>query len=852
MSASNDDTNNDGGHHSHQEGNGESGQLSSSPMRPLLLLEEDDEDDDDTTNTATFGFSKKIMEELLDDTYCEVVDDLGSVAYECLCETTTTATSTTINATTTTTTLPQRHHNTKLGLDDEECRLPDHDQDALDQRNKDTQPLASAATANVATQSTIRSTQQSSQPPPPQKQRWIRLEKQVDPTVAQLCSMITPPSSSSSSSLFSRQQRNNLIWQQIQKAKDYQSQYGHADLYDRHWVTTTTSTKNQRNKSNDVKERGERMVVNGGQGKINGAPAVVVHGGARSFTPAPNSMGDKKEKSDVVIHHNNTDDKHTFTILQFNTLAEGLSAGPNAKVPFPPTVPAFAAMSGVNGDEATTIKTTKASYFYGGFTNIPVPNVTLDFRLRRWRLLEVVLGGGLSSSNEDDVDHDTDRLLNDELPYDILALEEVDRYGGFWHPLLTQVRGNDAYEGMFCPKLQSPGVRLGWYSDGCAVFWNKSKFALVETPQRMPFATPGTTQVFCLVTLRHLATQQLVVVAVTHLKAAQRPHHCGSHDGGDQTTTAAAAHQQQQLDDTKTTATTPEEQIRVAQVQQLIHEIGRVQTNYQPPQQQQQQQQEEPPKSAWSLPVIVAGDFNADPPPPSVLQALRSSHGPRSGGDHAKDDHPQPEESAIGHLLKHRQPLSSSSAVAAAATTINVASSVSSLPSKNQIAGGGSDDEEAEEEERPFTFQSAYTEIFDNEDHDNEKGGGFYTTWKTRGSSTTKRAIDYIFYYPGGHGAPEPQTLDPVNSTNEANHGDTQTGSSSSSSSNRRPYQLHCRATLSIPKAYELEATKLPGLRYPSDHLAVGAKFELVPTTDANHAKDRLHNHDDDDDATKE
>mmetsp|Transcript_17001 Transcript_17001/g.20428 ORF Transcript_17001/g.20428 Transcript_17001/m.20428 type:complete len:228 (+) Transcript_17001:156-839(+) len=66
------------------------------------------------------------------------------------------------------------------------------------------------------------------------------------------------------------------------------------------------------------------------------------------------------------------------------------------------------------------------------------------------------------------------------------------------------------------PKPKAPGIRLGWYSDGCALFYNKRKFELVSS-------NPGEykvgTQVFIICTLLHRASGKSIVVAVTHLKA---------------------------------------------------------------------------------------------------------------------------------------------------------------------------------------------------------------------------------------------------------------------------------------------------------------------------------------------
>lgn len=73
----------------------------------------------------------------------------------------------------------------------------------------------------------------------------------------------------------------------------------------------------------------------------------------------------------------------------------------------------------------------------------------------------------------------------------------------------------------------------------------------------------------------------------------------------------------------------------------------------------------------------------------------------------------------------------------------------------------------------------------------NPPSSSLYTTWKIRGPKTMKRVIDYIFH-----------------------NGNESTG-------------LECSHLLSIPHENDLETTRLPGLKYPSDHLAIGARFEL-------------------------
>ena len=83
-------------------------------------------------------------------------------------------------------------------------------------------------------------------------------------------------------------------------------------------------------------------------------------------------------------------------------------------------------------------------------------------------------------------------------------------------------------------------------------------------------------------------------------------------------------------------------------------------------------------------------------------------------------------------------------------------------------------------DQTPLRFQSAYP--IDPPEM------GFFTTWKTRGTETVKRTIDYIF------------------------HSD----------------RIKCTALLGIPATKDVEKDKLPGLRYPSDHLMIGAKLEII------------------------
>jgi mRNA deadenylase 3'-5' endonuclease subunit Ccr4 len=339
----------------------------------------------------------------------------------------------------------------------------------------------------------------------------------------------------------------------------------------------------------------------------------------------------------------------TFTAMQFNALAEGLSSGPNVGKPF----------NNLDSDGMRKDDSKKGGY--GGFTSLPHPSVVLDFQWRKWRLLEILLGS------------------NGEAEFDLIAMQEVDRYRGFFAPVLDIF----GYDGLFVPKPRSPGAQMGWYSDGCALMWKRGVFSLVS--ERRSGYTVGN-QVHIVATLRHLATGQFIVVAVTHLKAQRG-------ESNEWTRCRQVEELLEAVDDEASTVTS--------------------RTN------------------VATVPILLLGDFNADPP--SKPRGFK--------------------ESAIEHLLTH-----------------DVGSASTGSPNHSR------------------RYQSAYSII--------DPKSNLYTTWKIRGSTTTKRIIDYMFYYPGGK----------VGETTN---------------------QLQCTATLQVPPGDSLERSKLPGLRYPSDHLHIGARFEL-------------------------
>jgi mRNA deadenylase 3'-5' endonuclease subunit Ccr4 len=423
------------------------------------------------------------------------------------------------------------------------------------------------------------------------------------------------------------------VWQHIVNVREEQAQYGYghgcADLYPRTWNRVPHS------RTGDM--------------------------GVTSTAPSPRVS-------------------FNISVAQFNTLAEGLSAGPDVSPPFRDEsgAPGEASRAADKGE----VQPDKS--VYGGFTHLPHPKISLDFSLRRWRLLEVLLGSPSSTSDavHEGEDDDTSETLLSQLPFDLIAMEEVDRYHGFFAPILRLLD----YQGIFCPKPSSPGVKMGWYSDGCCMFWKKSVFTLVSEHRGQ---YPESNQVYLLAALRHKQTAQDIVVAVTHLKAQQNQAN---------------------------------ELVRCRQADALREQIDQMIASVQ---NNNSQRKNDPSSSLPDIPVLILGDFNADPPSKGAVDASSST-----------------EDSAIGRMLLHH----------------------TRDPSNMSIS---------------HNYRSSYP-IDDL--------STFYTTWKARGTSTVRRVIDYIFY------------------TSET---------------------LECTATLKTPDDGDLEATRLPGLRYPSDHMMIAAQFRL-------------------------
>ena len=277
------------------------------------------------------------------------------------------------------------------------------------------------------------------------------------------------------------------IHEKIKHIKSIQSQYTDADLYERRWI--------------------------------------------------PSLQGYQSETS-------STSSKGTFSVLQFNTLAQGLSLPPGHNPPFKPL-------------NESVVDTSKS--IYGGFNEIPHPEISLDFQLRKWRLFEVLLSQPYNTKASNTSQQDL---------FDIISLQEVDHFHDFFQPILKLL----GYQGIFVPKPNSPCANSGWYSDGCAFFWNEREFELLDQ-DLFTYQDPdgnNYNQVCIVATMKHRKSNEVVVFAVTHLKSGKG---------------------------------TKQEVTRTKQVQQLLEKLESIHTHDNDSIQQ---------SSKDNIRIIVMGDFNSD------------------------------------------------------------------------------------------------------------------------------------------------------------------------------------------------------------------------------------------------
>ncbi|XP_026112308.1 nocturnin [Carassius auratus] len=217
-------------------------------------------------------------------------------------------------------------------------------------------------------------------------------------------------------------------------------------------------------------------------------------------------------------------------------------------------------------------------------------------RIMQWNILAQALGEGkdgfvrcpMEALNWSERKY---LILEEILTYrpDVLCLQEVDHYFDTFQPVLASL----GYQSSFCPKPCSPclDVHNNNGPDGCALFFNRRRFQLLHTSHlRLSVMMLKTNQVAVVATLRCRLTGQVFCVAVTHLKARS---------GWESFRSAQGAHLLQQLCDLTTQSHTEMDDENRTRVWE----------------------------SEEGIPLVVCGDFNAEPSEEVYRRFLSSSLG---------------------------------------------------------------------------------------------------------------------------------------------------------------------------------------------------------------------------------
>jgi len=171
---------------------------------------------------------------------------------------------------------------------------------------------------------------------------------------------------------------------------------------------------------------------------------------------------------------------YNFSLKQYNMLAEGLSSSER---------------------ERRHLGQPKTLNQFGGLNAVKYPDITLGFENRKWLLLEELLDG-----------HP-----------DVVTVQECDHYHSFFQPIMSR----HGYDSCFVPKVDSPCLQFGFFSDGVAIFWQRDQFATVddghESGQYYNASGGLDGQVYLVQTLYHKLSGRKLVVGTTHLKAKSSP-----------------------------------------------------------------------------------------------------------------------------------------------------------------------------------------------------------------------------------------------------------------------------------------------------------------------------------------
>ncbi|KAM9356791.1 nocturnin-like [Symphorus nematophorus] len=162
-----------------------------------------------------------------------------------------------------------------------------------------------------------------------------------------------------------------------------------------------------------------------------------------------------------------------------------------------------------------------------------------SIRIMQWNILAQALGEGkdgfircpLDALNWQERKY---LILEEILTYrpDILCLQEVDHYYDTFQPIMASL----GYHGSFLAKPWSPclDVEQNNGPDGCALFYRRSRFSLQATSHlRLSAMMLPTNQVAIVQTLDCQVTGQRLCVAVTHLKARSGWERLRSAQGAD-------------------------------------------------------------------------------------------------------------------------------------------------------------------------------------------------------------------------------------------------------------------------------------------------------------------------------